>query len=105
MCKYNAEILLSAPLSTRIARSFDALSSLILSLSTTPSLTTSRPLSARSVVSRGLSLVANQLESANHLTDCEETQQLGSNNRAGGQLCRVDISELLHDVAGVWGLV
>lgn len=43
-------------------------------------------------MSMSIPSIPNQLEPANHLADCEETQQLGRNDSSSGQLRRADIS-------------
>jgi hypothetical protein len=52
----------------------------------------------RLVVGRGLATVANKLESANHLTNGEEAEDLSRNNTASGELGRADIPHLLDSV-------
>lgn len=52
------------------------------------------------MVRRGLSAVANQLESANHLTDSEEAQALSKDDTAGNQLTRSQATDLLNEVLG-----
>jgi hypothetical protein len=48
-----------------------------------------------------ITLVTNQLESADYLTDREETQNLGPDNSSCGQLGRVDVPNTLKDAAWV----
>jgi hypothetical protein len=80
--------------------SFPALPSRILTLSTVPFPITSRLLS-RSVVSTSIPPITNKFESANYLTHCEETQEFGSDNSSGGQLCSADTSNLLENAGRV----
>ena len=100
MCKYNVEILLSAAiLLTRIQ---GHLPRCHLSSCPSPSLLlTPSYSSAHSVVTMSITLVTNQLESADYLTDREEPQNLGSNNSSGGQLGRVHVPNTLEDSSWV----
>ena len=52
------------------------------------------------MVRRGLSAVAHQLESANHLTNGEEAQALSKDNTAGNQLTGSQAADLLDEVLG-----
>jgi hypothetical protein len=52
-------------------------------------------------MSGSLPSVSNQLESANDLTDSEETQQLSSNDSASSKLGSADIADTLEDVGWV----
>jgi hypothetical protein len=56
---------------------------------------------SHSVMSGSLPSVSNQLESANDLTDSEETQQLSSNDSASSKLGSADIADTLEDVGWV----
>jgi hypothetical protein len=49
-------------------------------------------------VRRGLTTVANKLESPNDLTNGEKAEHLSRNNTASGELSRADIPHLLDDV-------
>lgn len=45
-------------------------------------------------------MVTDNLETANHLTDGEETQALGGNNTTGNELTVADVTGLLDKVLG-----
>lgn len=45
-------------------------------------------------------MVSDNLEAANHLTDGEETEALGSNDTGGGELGIAEVAGLLEDVLG-----
>lgn len=52
----------------------------------------------RLVVRASLTAVANQLKSANNLSNSEETKELGKNDTASGELGSADIPGLLDEV-------
>lgn len=52
------------------------------------------------MVRGGLAVVTDNLETANHLTDGEETQALGGNNTTGNELTVADVTGLLDKVLG-----
>lgn len=54
----------------------------------------------RLVVSAGLAVVSDNLEAANHLTDGEESDALGSNDTAGNKLSIAEVAGLLEHVLG-----
>jgi hypothetical protein len=56
--------------------------------------------SLRSVVSPSVTSVSDKLESTDHLTNCEETQNLSNDNTPSNQLLLVDVAKTLHNA--VW---
>jgi hypothetical protein len=45
--------------------------------------------------------ISNNLESSQHLTDREETKDLGEYDADTGQLLRIHVPELAEDIAGL----
>jgi hypothetical protein len=52
------------------------------------------------VVRGGLAVVANELHAANHLADGEETDALGEDDTAGGELGGAEVAGLVEEVLG-----
>jgi len=60
-----------------------------------PTCSTAQLYLSYSVMSAGLASISNQLESANDLTNCEESQQLGTENSTGDQLRSLNVANSL----------
>ena len=52
----------------------------------------------RLMVLSNLTVVADELETANHLADGKESQTLGGNDTAGGELSSAEITDLVNEV-------
>lgn len=102
MCKYNFEIRLSAGLCRHGSKS---ICRIVISHRIPHHRSTSHILIVllASMMSTSIAPVTHKLEPANYLTNGEETEEFSSDDSSGGQLCRVNVSDLLEDVDWVCG--